>query len=215
MYSRKIPDSHRLIGGRSHVFYFDFKSLGTWLFGTTVKVFGTSHTSGWIWYYIPGIQRSRTPFVFEICVIPLKPVLNTGSDESWHTLCVQLLNVCLCLPLHTHSRGQCPNARSLSVYLSPFFSNVFSVFFHWMRPTLKCTLLAVILSRFCHRPRYYTTIDFWSDLEHPSDLELVTTHAIIPQLIPGICTHAIIPQLIPGIWSGLAHPSDAKSSVIR
>ena len=133
MYSRKIPDSHRLIGGRSHVFYFDFKSLGTWLFGTTVKVFGTSHTSGWIWYYIPGIQRSRTPFVFEICVIPLKPVLNTGSDESWHTLCVQLLNVCLCLPLHTprsfaqqRSMPKCTIIVSQLVAFYPFF---FSIFF--------------------------------------------------------------------------------------
>ena len=189
MYSRKIPDSHRLIGGRSHVFYFDFKSLGTWLFGTTVKVFGTSHTSGWIWYYIPGIQRSRTPFVFEICVIPLKPVLNTGSDESWHTLCVQLLNVCLCLPLHTHSRGQCPNARSLSVYLSPFFPMFFQYFFIG-----------------CDRP---WNVHCWRS----SCLDLVTAHAIIPQLTsdPILNTHQISswspPTLLYHNWYQVSAPT--------
>ena len=82
---------------------------------------------------IINIQRSRTPFVFEKCLIPLQSVLNTDSDESWHTLCVHLLSVCLCLPLHTprslHSRGQCPNARSLSVNLSPFYPMFFHYFF--------------------------------------------------------------------------------------
>ena len=74
---------------------------------------------------IRNIQRSRKPFAFEICLIPLQSVLNTVTDESWHTLCVRLSNVCFCLPLHTprslQSRGQCPNARSPSVNLSPFF----------------------------------------------------------------------------------------------
>ena len=46
-----------------------------------------------------------------------------------------------------------------------------------------------IRSRFGHRPRHYTTIDFWSDLEHPSDLGLVTTHAIIPQLTSNPVSH--------------------------
>ena len=104
--------------------------------------------------------------------------------------------------MHDHCQSTC------RLFIQCFFS-IFS-----LDATLQCTLLAVILSRFGHRPSYYTAIDFWSNLEHPSDLELVTTHAIIPQLIPGICTHAIILQLIPGIWSGLAHPSGAKSCVI-
>ena len=175
MYSRKRPDYHRFMGGRSHVFCFDFKSLGTWLFSTTVKVVGTvaHHWMDLIIY----IQRSRIQFVFEICLISFRSVFNTDSDESWNTLRVHLLNLCLCLPLHTprslHSRGQCPNARSLSVNLSPFLlSNVFSVFFS-LDGTLKCILLAVILSRFGHRPGYYTTLDFWFSLEHPLDAGVV------------------------------------------
>ena len=111
---------------------------------------------------IISIQRSRTPFVFEICLIPLQSVLNTDSDESWHTLCVHLLNACLCLPLHAprslHSRGQCPNARSLSVNLSPFYPMFFSIFS--LDATLKCILLAVILSRFRHHPGYYAINNF-------------------------------------------------------
>ena len=170
MYSRQRPDSHRFMGGRSHVFCFDLKSLGTWLFSTTVKVVGTvAHQ--WMDLII-NIQRSRTPFIFEICLIPFQSVLNTDTDESWHILCVRLSNVCFCLPLRTprslHSRGHCPNARSLSVNLSPFLFDVFSVFFS-LDATLKCILLAVILSRFGHRPGYYTTSDFWFGLEHPSD----------------------------------------------
>ena len=170
MYSRQRPDSHRFMGGRSHVFCFDLKSLGTWLFSTTVKVVGTvAHQ--WMDLII-NIQRSRTPFIFEICLIPFQSVLNTDTYESWHILCVRLSNVCFCLPLRTprslHSRGHCPNARSLSVNLSPFLFDVFSVFFS-LDATLKCILLAVILSRFGHRPGYYTTSDFWFGLEHPSD----------------------------------------------
>ena len=130
MYSRERPDSHRFMGGRSHVFCFDFKSLGTCLFSTIVKVVGTvAHQ--WMDLII-NIQRSRTPFVFEICLISLQSVLNIDTDESWHTLCVRLSNVCFCLPLHTlrslHSRGQCPNARSLSVNLSPCYP-IFQYFF--------------------------------------------------------------------------------------
>ena len=114
--------------------------------GTTVKVVGTvAHQ--WMDFII-NIQRSRTPFVFEICLIPLQSVLNTDTDESWHTLCVRLSNVCFCLTLHTprslHSRGQCPNARSLSVNLSPFYPMFFFRILFSLGATLK--LLAVILS---------------------------------------------------------------------
>ena len=55
---------------------------------------------------------------------------------------------------------------TVSQLVAFFLSNVFSAFFHWMRPS---KLLAVILSRFGHRPGYYTTIDFWFGLAHPSD----------------------------------------------
>ena len=125
------PHSHRFKGGRSHVFCFDVKPLGTWLFSTTVKVIGTvAHQ--WMDLII-NIQRSRTPFVFEICLIPLQSVLNTDTDESWLTFGVRLSNVCFRLPLHTprslHSRGQCQNARSLSVNLSPFYPMFFCIFF--------------------------------------------------------------------------------------
>ena len=74
MYSRKRPASHRFVGGRSHVFCFNFKSLGTRLFSTTAKVVGTvAHQ--WMDLII-NIQGSRTPVVFEICLIPLHSVLN-------------------------------------------------------------------------------------------------------------------------------------------
>ena len=125
---------------------------------------------------IINIQRSRTPFVFKICLIPLQSVLNIDSDESWHTFCAHLLNVCLCLPLHTprslHSRGQFPNARSLSVNFVAFLFNVFSVFFQWMRSS----------NVYCWRS---------------SCLDLGTTQVIIPQIIsdPVSNTHQI------SIWS--------------
>ena len=41
MYSRKKPNPERFMGGRSHVFCFDFESLGTSFFSTTVIVVGT------------------------------------------------------------------------------------------------------------------------------------------------------------------------------
>ena len=131
MYSRKRPDSHRFMGGRSRVFCCDFKSMGNRLFSTTAKVVGTvAHQ--WMDLII-NIQRSVTPFVFETCLIPLQSVFNTDTDELWPTLCVHLPNVCFCLPLHTprslHSRGQCPNARSLSVNLSLFYPMFFPYFF--------------------------------------------------------------------------------------
>ena len=82
--------------------------------------------------------------------------------KSWPRLYVHLLNICLCLPLHTprslHSRGQCINARSLSVNLSPSLSNVFSAFFHCMRPS----------NVYCWRS---------------SCLDLGTAQVVLPQLI--------------------------------
>ena len=125
---------------------------------------------------IINIQRSRTPSVFEICLIPLQSVLNTDSDESRHTLCVHLLNVvfvfhCI-LPdrcraevnaqMHDHCRSTCR-------LIHPMF---FSVFFHWMRPS----------NVYCWRS---------------SCLDLGTTRVIIPQLIsdPVSNTHQI------SIWS--------------
>ena len=137
---------------------------------------------------IINIQRSRTPFVFEMCLIPLQSVLNTDSDESWHTFCAHLLNVCLCLPLHTprslHSRGQFPNARSLSVNFVAFLFNVFSVFFQWMRSS----------NVYCWRS---------------SCLDLGTTQVIIPQLIsdPVSNTHQI------SIWSPPTMHSDVAEHV--
>ena len=48
-----------------------------------------------------------------------------------------------------------------------FIQCFFSIFFS-LDATLKCVLLVVILSWFGHRPGYFTTIDFWFGLEHPS-----------------------------------------------
>ena len=48
-----------------------------------------------------------------------------------------------------------------------------------------------IRSRFGQRPRNYTAINFWSGLANPSDLDLVNSHATIPQLTsdPVLTTH--------------------------
>ena len=134
------------MGGGTHVFCFHYKSLGTCLFSSTVKAVGTvAHQ--WIDLII-NIQRSRTPFVFELCLIPVQSILNTDTDESWHTLCVRLPNVCFGLPLQTprslHSRGQRRNARSLSVNLSSFLSHVCSLVFFSLDATPKCI--------YCWRP---------------------------------------------------------------
>ena len=106
-----------------------------------------------------------------------------------------------CLPLHTprsfaqqRSMPKCTIIVSQLVALYPIF---FSVFFS-LDATLKCILLAAIRSCFGQRPRNYTIIDFWSGLDNPSDLDLVTAHYYITF----------------DFWSGLAQPSDAKSSVI-
>ena len=80
MYSRKRPDSYRFMRGRSRVFCFDSKSLGTFLFSTTVKVVRAVAHHQWMDLII-NIQRSRTPLVFEICLIPFQSVLNADTDE--------------------------------------------------------------------------------------------------------------------------------------
>ena len=46
-------------------------------------------------------QRSRTPFVFKIRLIPLRSVFDSDTDKPRHTLCVRLSNAFFCLPLHT------------------------------------------------------------------------------------------------------------------
>ena len=159
------------MGGGTHVFCFHYKSLGTCLFSSTVKAVGTvAHQ--WIDLII-NIQRSRTPFVFELCLIPVQSILNTDTDESWHTLCVRLPNVCFGLPLQTprslHRRGQRRNARSLSVNLSSFLSHVCSLVFFSLDATPKCIYCWRPLAWIGHGPGYDTTIDFWFGFEHPSD----------------------------------------------
>ena len=75
---------------------------------------------------IINIQRSRTPFVFEKCLIPLQSVLNTDSDESLsptaysQIVCTAEVNA----QMHDHCQSTCR-----------FISNVFSVFFRWTRPS--------------------------------------------------------------------------------
>ena len=123
-------------------------------------------------------------------------VLNTDSDESWHTLCVQLLNVCLCLPLHTpRSFAQQRSMPKCTIIVSQLvaFYPIFFQYFFSLDATLKCITVGghqisfwstptqlyhnwllirsrqPIRSRFGHRTRYYITIDFWSGLDNPSD----------------------------------------------
>ena len=47
-----------------------------------------------------GIQRSREPFVFETCLIPLRYVFDTDADDPRHALYFRLSNACFRLPLH-------------------------------------------------------------------------------------------------------------------
>ena len=72
------------------------------------------------------IQRSRTPFVFEICLVPSQSVFDTDMNGSWHTSC----HVSVCrtfvsaphctLPYRCTSEVQCSSARSLSPQLVAF-----------------------------------------------------------------------------------------------
>ena len=147
MHSRTRPDSHRFMGGQSHVFCLDFKSLGTCLFSTTVKVVGTvAHQ--WMDLII-NIQRSRTPFVFEICLIPLQSVLNTDTDESWHTLCVRLPNACFVshctLPDRCTAEANAQMQHHCQSTCRLFYPMCFLQYSFSLDATLKFILLAVIL----------------------------------------------------------------------
>ena len=62
MYSRKRPDSHRFMGGRSRVFCCDFKSMGNRLFSTTAKVVGTVRTP------VDGLDNKYPAFRHTICL---------------------------------------------------------------------------------------------------------------------------------------------------
>ena len=191
MYSRQRPDSQRFMGGRSHVFCFEFKSLGTWLFSATVKVVGTV---AYQWMdLIINIQRSRTPFVFEKCLIPLQSVLNTNSDDGIHyvSICRTFVFVSHCIlpdrctaeanaQMHDHCQSTCRlffiqcffSIFSLDATLKTVGGHLVSI---WAPPRLLyhnwylIRSRTPIRSRFGHHPRYYTTIDFWSGLAHPSD----------------------------------------------
>ena len=220
MYIRTRPDSHRfLVGGSFSCLLFWFQIVGH----LTSQYYCKSnwHVAHQWRDLIVNIQRSRTPKVFEMCLIPLQSVLITDSDESWHTLCVHLLNVSFSPTAYSEIVAQqrsMPKCTIIVSQLVSFLSNFFFSIFS-LDATLKCILLSVILSRFGHHPGYYTTIDFWSGLAHASDLDLVTAYATIPQLTsdPVSHTHQIYcPCYYATIdfWSSLAHPSDAKSSVI-
>ena len=94
MYSRKRPDSHRFMGGRSHGF------CCRWALVSSVLE-STWHRSTPVVGLIINIQRSRTPFVFEKCLILLRSVFDTDTDELRHTLCVCLSNVCMSPTAHS------------------------------------------------------------------------------------------------------------------
>ena len=123
----------------------------------TVKVVGTvAHQ--WI-DVILNIQRSRTPFVFELCLIPLQSVLNTDTDESWRTLCVRLSLSSPTVPSQiVAQQGAMPKCTITVSQLVAFFCPMFYLqysCFHWMRNV-------------CCRGS--------------SCLDLVTAQAIMPQL---------------------------------
>ena len=169
MYNRKRPDSHRFMGGRSHVFCFDFISLGTWRFSTTsVKVVGTvAHQ--WMLLII-NIQRSRTPFAFELRLIPLPTICNIIQTRmnygiNYVSICRTLVFVShRILPDHCTAEANAQTHDHCQSTCRPFLSNVFAVFFHWMRPS----------NVYCWRS---------------SCLDLVTAQAIIPQLTSDSVSH--------------------------
>ena len=122
---------------------------------------------------IMSIQRSRTPFVFDIRLIPFQSVLNTDTDESWHTLCVRLPNACFVshctLPDRCTAEANAQMQHHCQSTCRLFYPMCFLQYSFSLDATLKFILLAVILCWFGHRPGYYTTIDFWFGLERPSD----------------------------------------------
>ena len=145
MYSRKRPDSHRFMGGRSHVFCCRWA-----LVSSVLKI---------------NIQRSRTPFVFEKCLILSRSVFDTDTDELRHTLCVCLSNVCMSPTAHSdivahlrHNARKHDYCQSTCRLLSIFFSSIF-----YMDATLKCILLAVVSCRLRSPPRLLCVPQLTSD----------------------------------------------------
>ena len=162
IYCRKTPDSHRFIRGRSRVFYFVFQNVGTCPLSIPVNVVGTvAHQ--WM-DLITSIQRSRIPFVFEICLIPSKSVFDTGMNVIGHgmhdvSVCRAFILVSHCtLSYRCTSEAQCQYARSLSVNLSLFIQFFLGTFFIGCDPQMYT--VGVCLSCFDHRPGCYSTIDF-------------------------------------------------------
>ena len=137
MYSRKRPDSHRFMGGRSRVFRFDFESLDTCLFSTTVKVVGTvAHQ--WM-YLIINIQRSSTPCLRNM---PHSVIIWFKYSHGWimaYTMCPFVGRLFFLSPT-AHSQivaqqrptPKCTITASQLVasFIQCFF---FGIFFHWMR----------------------------------------------------------------------------------
>ena len=158
MYSRKRPDSHRFMGGPSHVFCFDFRSSGTWLFSTTVKVVGTSHTSGGFDKKYPAFAHTIwlriMPHSATICIkyrlewimaYIMRPFVERSSlsPTAYSQIVAQQKSM--------------PKCTIIVSQLAVFYPMFFQYFFHWMRPS----------NVYCWRS---------------SCLDLVTAPAIIPQV---------------------------------
>ena len=153
MNSRKRSDSHRFMG----VVPMSFVLVSNrWALDFSVLYCKSSWHVAHHWRdSIINIQRSRTPFAFEICLIPLQSVkIQTRMNHGIHyaSICWTFVFISHCIlpdhctaevnaQMHDHCQSTCR-----------FVSNVFQYFFVGRDP-----------------PGYYTTIDFWSGLDNPSD----------------------------------------------
>ena len=86
------------MGGRSHVFYCHVKNRWALVFSVLKS---TRHRSTPVDGLIINIQRSRTPLVFKKCLILLRSVFDTDTNEPRHTLCVRLSNPCVSPAAHS------------------------------------------------------------------------------------------------------------------
>ena len=167
MYSRKRPDSHRFTGGRSHVFCFDFKSLGTCLFSNTPKKIVGTVAHQWIDLII-NIQDPAFAHTFCLRTMPHSVTICTKYRHGWtmaYIMCPLVERLFLSPTAYSQivaQKGPMPKCTIIVSQLVAFFLRCFffnSVFFS-LDATFKWILSAVILSWFGHRPGYYTTINW-------------------------------------------------------
>ena len=157
--------------------------------------------------------------VFEKCLIPLQSVLIYRLGWIMAYIMCQLLNVCLVshciLPDRLHSRGQCLNARSLSVNLSLFIQFFFQYFFVGRDPQKvycrQSSYLDLGTARVIIPVSTTHQISIWST---PTQLYHNWLLIWSRQPIRSRFGHRTRYYITIDFWSGLDNPSDAKSCII-